>query len=128
LAATTATGSPPNGSLTKAAQATTTIPKSPSAPASNWGAETGSFSSLFRLSWPRGAFRSSVAKAQDPRESSRESSTRRFRAGIATCLSRHAIVRADKTIGAAFRPPRNFETQPALSSAQMSLNSAGMPS
>src|SRR5512132_792038 len=75
--ATTAMGSPPNGSLTKAAQATTTTPESPSAPASNWGADTGRFGSRFCLSWPRGAFRSST-KAQDPRESLRESSTRRF--------------------------------------------------
>src|SRR5262245_10256316 len=75
--ATTAMGSPPSGSLTKAAQATTTTPESPSAPASTWGAETGRFGSRFRLFWPRGAFRSSP-KAQDPRESSRESSTRRF--------------------------------------------------
>src|SRR5262245_52973971 len=75
--ATTALGSPPNWSLTKAVQATTTTPESPSAPARNWGADNGRFGSRFRLSWPRGAFRSST-KAQDPRESLRESSTRRF--------------------------------------------------
>jgi hypothetical protein len=33
LVATTAVGSPPSGSLTKAAHATTTIPESPRAPA-----------------------------------------------------------------------------------------------
>src|SRR5215475_12859101 len=77
LVATTAVGSPPSGSLTRAAHATTTTPDKPSAPASTWGAETGRFSRRFRLGWPRGAFRSS-ATALNPRESLRESSTRRF--------------------------------------------------
>src|SRR5262245_43925160 len=75
--ATTARGSPPNGSLTKTAQATTNTPESPRAPASNWGTDRGRFGSRPCLSWPRGAFRSSI-KAENPRESLRESSTRRF--------------------------------------------------
>jgi len=50
--------------LTKSAQDMTNRPNSPSMPASNCGAAIGSFGSLFRLSWPRGAFRSSDATAQ----------------------------------------------------------------
>src|ERR1035441_6385513 len=62
--ATTAVGSPPRGSLTKIAQATTTITNNQSAPARICGAAAGSFGRPFRLSWPRGAFRSSGATAQ----------------------------------------------------------------
>ena len=77
-------------------------PESPSAPASSWGAETGSFGSRFCLSWPRGAFRSS-AKAKDPRESLRESSMRRF-CQSAVALSTWSY--QPKSSGAAFQPPR----------------------
>src|SRR5450631_3138302 len=62
--ATTAVGSPPRGSLTKIAQAATRIANDPSAPARICGAAAGSFGRPFRLSWPRGAFRSSGATAQ----------------------------------------------------------------
>ena len=64
LVATTTIGSPPSGSLTKAAHTTTTTPTSPSRPARICGVATGSFGSrLFFLVWPRGAFRSSASTA-----------------------------------------------------------------
>src|SRR5665647_3568827 len=84
LAATTAVGSPPSGSLTNSAQDTATRPNRPSTPASNCGPETGSLANSFRFSWPvfwpSGAFRSS-ATAQILANHSPKSSTRRFRAG-----------------------------------------------
>src|SRR3974390_2382922 len=65
LAATTAVGSPPSGSLTRIAQPTTTSPNRPSTPASNCGMPIGNFGNfLCFLCWPRGAFRSSVVTAR----------------------------------------------------------------
>src|SRR5262249_33996768 len=63
-AGTTAIGSPPSGSLTTTAQATTATPASPSTPATNCGPTAGSFDGRLRLSWPRAAFRSSADTAQ----------------------------------------------------------------
>ena len=77
LVATTATGSPPRGSLTSSAQLTTTMPNGPSRPASACGAPIGSLGGLlFFLLRPRGAFRSSVTTARYPCESSGKSRTR----------------------------------------------------
>src|SRR5262245_41618567 len=111
--ATTALGSPPSGSLTRAAHATTTTPDNPSAPANSWGAETGRFSRGFRLCWPRGVFRSSVT-APNPRESSRESSTRRLRHRPVAMGSSSALQGVGKKDGAALGRPHNFGVRPSL--------------
>src|SRR6185437_3524379 len=129
LVATTATGSPPRGSWTNAAHATTMRPDRPSNPASIFGALTGSVDGRFRFSWPRGAFRSSGAKAQDPRESSAESSTRRFPHG---CCRGYPTRAARKTVGAANRPPRKdsesiYLVQFLLSSVSAPWRLAGKP-
>src|SRR5262245_25543124 len=126
LVATTAVGSPPRGSLTKAAHATTTKPETPSTPASSCGPETGNVGSRFRLSWPRGAFRSST-KARGPRESSRKSTTRRFRhRPVMTGLNGDGAP-DQKQMGRPRAAPLRVRKDDAISSGPESSNLAGMP-